>query len=138
MTTTGSELTALSLREAGAGIAARAVSSRDLVEAALARIAETDGEVGAFLEVTAERARAAAAQADQRAAKGERRSELDGVPLALKDLFATKGVATTAGSKILAGWKPPYDATVVERLEQAGEVVVGKLNMDEFAMGSSN
>jgi aspartyl-tRNA(Asn)/glutamyl-tRNA(Gln) amidotransferase subunit A len=132
------ELTALSLREAGAGVAAKAISSRELLEAALARIAATDGRVGAFLTVTAERARAAAAQADQRAARGERRSELDGVPVALKDIFATKGVPTTAGSRILEGWLPPYDATVVEKLEQAGAVVVGKLNMDEFAMGSSN
>jgi aspartyl-tRNA(Asn)/glutamyl-tRNA(Gln) amidotransferase subunit A len=132
------ELTALSLREAGAGIAAKAISSGELVEAALARIEATDRRVGAFLAVTAERARAAAAQADQRAARGERRSELDGVPVALKDLFATKGIPTTAGSRILEGWLPPYEAAAVERLEQAGAVLVGKLNMDEFAMGSSN
>ncbi|HSN91711.1 MAG TPA: Asp-tRNA(Asn)/Glu-tRNA(Gln) amidotransferase subunit GatA [Anaeromyxobacteraceae bacterium] len=119
-------------------MAARAISSRELVDASLARIEALDGKLGAFLSVDAERARAAAAAADARAARGERRSEFDGVPVAVKDVIGTRAMPTTAGSRILEGYRSPYDATVVERLEAAGAVIVGKTNLDEFAMGSSN
>jgi aspartyl-tRNA(Asn)/glutamyl-tRNA(Gln) amidotransferase subunit A len=132
------ELTSLTLREAGDAVGARRIASLELTEAALARIEKVDPKIGAFLTVTAERARAAAREADARAAHGERRSPLDGVPVAVKDLFSTRGVRTTAGSRILEGYRPPYDAAAVERLASAGAVILGKLNMDEFAMGSSN
>jgi aspartyl-tRNA(Asn)/glutamyl-tRNA(Gln) amidotransferase subunit A len=134
---TPGDLTSLSLREAGDRVAGRAASSLELTEAALARIGRVDGKLGAFLAVTADGARAAAREADARAARGERRSPLDGVPVAVKDLFLTRGVETTAGSRVLEGWRPPYDATAVERLQAAGAVLLGKLNLDEFAMGSS-
>src|SRR6185436_4384624 len=102
----------------------------------LRRIDEVDSRVAAFITVTADRALAAADAADKRLAAGER-GPLLGVPLALKDVLSTAGVATTCGSRMLETFVPPYDATVVRRLADAGAVVLGKTNMDEFAMGSS-
>jgi len=109
----------------------------EALESCLRRIEKVDEKIHAFLRLTEEEARAAAKAAGERRAKGAPLSRLDGVPIALKDIFCQEGVETTAGSRILAGYVPPYDATVVRKLREAGAVLVGKLNMDEFAMGSS-
>ncbi len=106
-------------------------------EAYLDRIARVDPTVRAYVTVTRERALASAAAADARWRDGRPASPIDGAPIAVKDLLCTKGVRTTCGSKILENFVPPYDATVIERLEAAGAVLLGKTNMDEFAMGSS-
>jgi aspartyl-tRNA(Asn)/glutamyl-tRNA(Gln) amidotransferase subunit A len=108
-----------------------------LTQAHLDRINSVDSKVKAFLHVDKGGALAQAAEVDAKRAKGEKLSPLAGIPLALKDILAQKGVPTTAGSKILQGWRPPYDSTVVSKLKAAGVVIVGKTNMDEFAMGSS-
>jgi aspartyl-tRNA(Asn)/glutamyl-tRNA(Gln) amidotransferase subunit A len=131
------ELTGLSMLEVAAKLAAGEVSSLQATEACLARVERTDGKVKAFLRVDAEGALAAARAADERRATKRPASSLDGVPLALKDIFCTEGVETTCGSKVLVGFKPPYDATVVRRLKAAGLPLLGKTNQDEFAMGSS-
>jgi len=112
-------------------------SAVEVVEEHLTAIAARDGELNAFNLVTADQARQAALAIDERVAAGEDPGPLAGVPVALKDNLCTRGVPTTCSSRILEGWRPPYDATVVERLVAAGAVVVGKTNLDEFAMGSS-
>ena len=115
---------------------ARELSSVELTEAYLERIAAVDDRVRSFVTVTRDIALDHAADADRRIASGET-GPLLGVPMALKDLLSTAGILTTCGSKILQGYHPPYDATVYARLRDAGTVLLGKLNMDEFAMGSS-
>jgi aspartyl-tRNA(Asn)/glutamyl-tRNA(Gln) amidotransferase subunit A len=112
-------------------------TSVEITRAHLDRIRHVDGDVHAFLHVDAEGALAAARDSDRRRADGTSASPLDGVPVTVKDVLATRGMPTTCGSRILQGWIPPYDATVVARLRAAGLPILGKTNMDEFAMGSS-
>jgi aspartyl-tRNA(Asn)/glutamyl-tRNA(Gln) amidotransferase subunit A len=130
-----SELTAFTLAEAQAGLRSRQFSARDLTLAYIAAI-ERARPLNAYVTETPEQALAMAAQSDSRLGKGEGR-RLDGVPLAIKDLFCTRDVLTTAGSHVLDGFAPPYESTVTENLWQAGAVMLGKTNLDEFGMGSS-
>ncbi|WP_342051845.1 MULTISPECIES: Asp-tRNA(Asn)/Glu-tRNA(Gln) amidotransferase subunit GatA [unclassified Cupriavidus] len=125
-----------SLRQIADALAARTVSAEELAREYLARI-EAAGALNAFVDVQPERTLAQAREADARRARGEA-TPLTGVPIAHKDVFVTRGWRSTAGSKMLAGYESPFDATVVERLAAAGMVTLGKTNMDEFAMGSSN
>jgi aspartyl-tRNA(Asn)/glutamyl-tRNA(Gln) amidotransferase subunit A len=113
------------------------VSAVEVAQAHLDRIAAVDGDIHAFLHVDTEGALASAAAVDAKVKAGDKLSVLAGVPLGLKDILATNGLPTTCGSRVLDGWIPPYDATVVTKLREAGVVILGKTNMDEFAMGSS-
>ncbi|MGH7417154.1 MAG: amidase, partial [Candidatus Rokuibacteriota bacterium] len=130
-------LTALTAHELGARYRSGEATPTQAVAEYLARIDALDSQVRAFLTVTREEALRRAADADARFRAGTPRGPLDGVPIALKDVLCTRGIRSTCGSKILERFVPPYDATVVARLYAAGAVLLGKLNMDEFAMGSS-
>jgi aspartyl-tRNA(Asn)/glutamyl-tRNA(Gln) amidotransferase subunit A len=132
-----SDLTRLSAVQIAEAVANGDVSAHDVAVAHLDEIGATDGEIHAFLHVDRDQVVADAVAVDDRRAAGEPQGSLAGVPLALKDVFTMRGAPTTCGSRILEGWRPPYDATVVQRLKSAGVVVLGKTNMDEFAMGSS-
>src|SRR4051812_22364362 len=131
------ELTRMTAADLGSKIQAGEVSAEEATRAHLDRITRVDQRVHAFLHVDADGAVAAARAVDEKRAGGEELGPLAGVPVAVKDVIATRGVPTTCASRILEGWRPPYDATLVERMRAAGLVLLGKTNMDEFAMGSS-
>ena len=128
----------LTIDAARSAVQERTTSAAALAESFYAKIESDDPKIGAFLTLSKERALAKAAEMDALAARGEKLPPLGGVPVGIKDVMVTKGIRTTAGSKILGNYVPPYDCTAVARLEAAGAVVLGKLNCDEFAMGSSN
>ncbi|WP_194786385.1 Asp-tRNA(Asn)/Glu-tRNA(Gln) amidotransferase subunit GatA [Actinomyces haliotis] len=135
--TDASTLIKATAAEQAAALASGEVSSRELTQAHLDRITAVDATVGAFLDVSAEKALADADAADAARRSGEVASELAGVPVAVKDLFCTRGQVTTAASRILEGWVPPYDATAAANLRGAHLPILGKTNLDEFAMGGS-
>ncbi|MHB1699496.1 MAG: Asp-tRNA(Asn)/Glu-tRNA(Gln) amidotransferase subunit GatA [Acidobacteriaceae bacterium] len=132
------DISGLTIDAARTALASGETSAVSLAEAHYERIAKCDGLINSYLSLSKERALAQAARMDALAASGDPLPPLAGVPLGIKDVLAMQGAPATAGSKILQGYRPPYDGTAVARLEAAGAVLLGKLNCDEFAMGSSN
>jgi aspartyl-tRNA(Asn)/glutamyl-tRNA(Gln) amidotransferase subunit A len=131
-------LNSFNIEDIGSGVRSQSMTATALAESCYARIERDDPKIGAFLTLSKDRALAKADEVDQRAKRGDELPALAGVPVAIKDVLVTEGTRTTAGSKILGNYIPPYDATVVKRLDGAGAVMLGKTNCDEFAMGSSN
>jgi len=132
------KITQLSIKQLQEQFETRQLSAEEVTGAYLEAITQKDGEIGAYLTVCDEKALAAATEIDRKRASGEAVGPLAGIPAGIKDNISTKGVRTSCGSRMLENYIPPYDATVVERLQGAGTVVLGKMNMDEFAMGSTN
>src|SRR5881392_327396 len=132
------ELRSLTIDDARSTVQQRKASAVSLAESFYTKIQTDDPKIGAYLTLSKERAFAKAAEIDKLAEKGERLPPLGGVPVAIKEVMVTRELRSTAGSKILGNYSPPYDCTAVARLEEAGAIVLGKTNCDEFAMGSSN
>jgi len=132
------DLTSLTIDAARTAVQERTTTALALAEAHYARIQKEDGQIGAFLTLSKERALEQADRMDRMAAEGKTLPPLGGVPVGIKDVMSTRSLRTTAGSKILENYIPPYDCTAVARMEAAGAMVLGKMNCDEFAMGSSN
>lgn len=137
MVNAGSELTGITAHEAQRLLSSGQVSSVELTEAVLKRVEAIEPQIHSYITVTSERALNAACESDEARANGKANGPLNGIPVMVKDNLSTEGVVTTAGSKMLFGYTPPYDAHVVEQLRLAGAVIIGKGNLDEFAMGSS-
>lgn len=131
-------LYSLTIKEAGEKLKKGEITSVEITESIFSRIEKIEPWIGAFITLTKERALKSAQESDKRRKQGKSLGELDGIPLAIKDLFSTKGVKTTAGSEILSDFTPIYESTSTQKLWEAGAVLIGKTNMDQFAMGSSN
>ena len=130
-------ITDMSLKDMAIGLEEKQFSSQEATQEHLERIEKLNPQLGAYISVTAKEALAAAEASDKRRANKESKGPLDGIPMALKDIISTNGIATTCASRMLENYTPPYNSTCWQRLEDAGAVLLGKLNMDEFAMGSS-